>query len=140
MALGVAHARRHAEPMAWRAEFDLGIRPLTAVEGASPGDRRTVWSFAALGGAIEEQAAFLFHDDETRTGHAVDRLCVVVPFWLLAAVAFPAPLLWLARRRHDRHERARARDGLCPACGYDLRASAGRCPECGAAARSTEAG
>jgi hypothetical protein len=31
--------------------------------------------------------------------------------------------LWLARRRVS--------SGLCPSCGYDLRATAGRCPECG---------
>ena len=28
----------------------------------------------------------------------------------------------------------RERLGLCPECGYDLRASPGRCPECGATA------
>lgn len=32
-----------------------------------------------------------------------------------------------------RKRRARAAGGLCPACGYDLRATPGRCPECGAA-------
>ena len=43
-------------------------------------------------------------------------VAAVLPAWRLAAVA---------RRRR------RGRAGLCPACGYDLRATPGRCPECG---------
>lgn len=57
---------------------------------------------------------------------------VVVPLWLpflLSAVAAAGV------RLRSRAWRAsdRARRGLCPVCGYDLRATPGRCPECGAA-------
>jgi len=48
---------------------------------------------------------------------------------LLATGPLASAWLLTAGRR-----RARARAGLCLACGYDLRASAERCPECGAAA------
>jgi hypothetical protein len=40
-------------------------------------------------------------------------------------VAVVVPLM----RRHQRAARVSA--GLCPACGYDIRATPGRCPECG---------
>ena len=57
---------------------------------------------------------------------------VLVPYWLLAASSVICPLLWATRLRKDRRMRARCRQGLCPRCRYDLRASPGRCPECGA--------
>ena len=58
-----------------------------------------------------------------------DRLrLVTVPHWFLSVslAALPGVRLVRAMRRR-RHARA----GLCPACGYDLRATSGRCPECG---------
>ena len=41
--------------------------------------------------------------------------------------------------RGARARRAGARAGLCPRCGYDLRASPGRCPECGEVNRGSGA-
>ena len=56
---------------------------------------------------------------------------VVVPLWFPLAVFAAGPLWrWRRRRRLDRRRLLR----LCPACGYDLRASPERCPECGTAA------
>lgn len=55
---------------------------------------------------------------------------VTVRYCWLALAAMVVPVVWgykavrsLRRRRH----------GLCPACGYDVRASGGTCPECGRA-------
>ncbi|HEV2292425.1 MAG TPA: hypothetical protein VGR35_01135 [Tepidisphaeraceae bacterium] len=52
----------------------------------------------------------------------------------IAALCSILPLLWLWRRR-SWLRRERIRGGLCPACGYDMRATPSRCPECGADAR-----
>ena len=55
----------------------------------------------------------------------------VLPYWLalVAASVVLTPFVWLRRRRRSRRDA-----GLCPSCGYDLRATPDRCPECGAAA------
>jgi hypothetical protein len=60
-----------------------------------------------------------------------------VPFWALlpALAALPAWRLRSHVRRRRRRRRLAA--GLCPACGYDCRATPDRCPECGVAVRAT---
>ena len=60
-----------------------------------------------------------------------------VPFALPALVAAAIGLLpWLRRRRRRLAAQDRLHRGLCPVCGYDLRATTGRCPECGAVVSS----
>ena len=49
----------------------------------------------------------------------------VAPFWCLFLASLFLPAAWAWRRRSG------CGVGLCPACGYDLRARPDRCPECG---------
>ena len=53
---------------------------------------------------------------------------LTVPYWALVLVFSALPTIALLRLV-QRSRRSRA--GLCPACGYDLRATPDRCPECG---------
>jgi hypothetical protein len=55
---------------------------------------------------------------------------VGLPHWLpLLLVTLPAAAAELRSRARRRRG---GRAGLCPRCGYDLRATPDRCPECGA--------
>ena len=60
---------------------------------------------------------------------------VRIPDWLLIASTLLLPCPWIARA--IKHKRTKAA-GLCPHCGYDLRATPERCPECGTAAASAK--
>ncbi len=63
---------------------------------------------------------------------------VAVPYWMLFTTFLSLPLIDVGWRYflYALTMRRRARLGLCPTCGYDLRASKDRCPECGTAVRS----
>jgi hypothetical protein len=53
---------------------------------------------------------------------------VAAPWWAITLMTAVFPMLWMKRRRDQRRL---LREGLCPRCGYDLRATPEQCPECG---------
>jgi hypothetical protein len=63
------------------------------------------------------------------SGTPLAGLCV--PYWFLASIT-SLPFAKSVRRRWRRREvQRRLQSGLCPTCGYDVRASRARCSECG---------
>ena len=56
---------------------------------------------------------------------------LVAPYWVVPLAFAPLAVCAIIDMRRRVTRRRRVRLGLCPACGYDLRASPGRCPECG---------
>ena len=59
---------------------------------------------------------------------------LILPYWLPVLLTALLPAWAALHWRRARRTASRLRGGLCPQCGYDLRATPGRCPECGAAA------
>ena len=86
----------------------------------------------ALGPALG--FTFCFRGSGVRSFYILVRF----PHWFLALLSGTPAALWLRRARRRSRAGARQSHGLCPACGYDLRATPGRCPECGALAAAEE--
>ena len=80
------------------------------------------WTFRSSGGE---------YDRETNRSYATTGVGVMVPFWAIAVVAGLMPG-WVGWRSVS--GRWKRRPGICPKCGYDLRATPQMCPECGEAA------
>jgi hypothetical protein len=66
-------------------------------------------------------------------GNLFGERTVEVPHWF-PACGFAAALCIAYLRQRRRWQQVRS--GVCPDCGYDLRATPQRCPECGAEPRS----
>ena len=96
---------------------------------SSAGDSESAphWRFGSLGFEI-----VLPRRPKDRWNHISRTISVTVPLPALMLAFFPLAVLGV--RSWIRHLRGSVA-GLCPHCGYDLRASPERCPECGTAAR-----
>jgi hypothetical protein len=80
-------------------------------------------------GTLADRLSFDLHRGSDSQGMPSND--AIFPLWSAVLTTAILPALWMRSTHRDRTLRRGARAGLCPSCGYDLRATPGRCPECG---------
>lgn len=71
--------------------------------------------------------------DGGQSATVIGLTAVTIPTYMLALLTALLPTVWISIAWRQERVRNRTKRGLCPRCGYDLRASPERYPECGAA-------
>ena len=104
------------------------VNPLFNRTGRAWGSNRTP-QYPMSGRPSTPSELLGFWSIDMRTSSGPGRRWIVPYWWLVGVTA--APPAYLAVNWRRRLARSRAAKGLCPQCGYDLRATPGRCPECG---------
>jgi hypothetical protein len=115
--------------------WELKSKPVLPVEANALGGFRSVLGFRA--GQFHAGSRATTQSTSTPVVASGPITFMLIPHWFLTAFALaPFGLIWRAMRRARRRTQA----GLCPVCGYDLRASPDRCPECGTARSASARG
>jgi hypothetical protein len=106
----------------------------TSVDPDVEAGRRLSWSKSRPKGQWNDGLWFGSHRNNFRIGPtAFATTLLAVPAWAAVLLAAVLPTAWLLKTLRARHRPP----GLCPSCGYDLRATPHRCPECGALLKAT---